>query len=423
MWGIATACGLAMIVDIFKKGDLMLVHWVWLAQRSGVSDRVKLALLERLRDAEDIYHAGEGDFSVDGLSEQGMASLLDKSLEGANKILAQCAEKEIKLLTFRDGAYPARLRSIPDPPMVLYYKGRLPDFGSQPVIGVVGTRRATTYGLNIARRMGYQIARCGGVLVSGMAFGIDGVATGGALEGEGIAVGVLGCGVDKIYPLSNRTLFARMERQGCLISEFPPRTPPAKWNFPRRNRIISGLSDGVLVVEAPERSGALITARLAAEQGRDVFVVPGNIDVAACAGSNGLLRDGAAVATTGWDILSEYAAQYPGVVERSEDLEPPEEQPPLKVAQKPRIPVSQGMENKKRIDNGGQPPYIDGEKAAVSLSEEEQRIVRHLERGRSLTDDVIAATGLPSGQILGLLTMLEVRGIIRRLPGNMLELK
>lgn len=401
----------------------MLIHWIWLAQRAGVSDRMRLALLERCGDAEDIYHAGQEALAVEGLSEQGMASLLDKSLDGANKILAQCAEKEIKILTFRDTAYPARLRSLPDPPVVLYYKGRLPEFGDRPTIGVVGTRKATSYGLDAARRLGYQIARCGGILVSGMAFGIDGVATAGALEAEEIAVGVLGCGVDKIYPLSNRALFARMWQQGCLISEYPPQTPPAKWNFPRRNRIISGLSDGVLVVEAPERSGALITARLAAEQGRDVFAVPGNIDVASCTGSNALLRAGAGVATTGWDVVSEYAARYPGVVDRSDDLVPSQERPPLKVAQKPRIPVSQGAENKKRIDNSGQPPYIDGEKGAVPLSEAEQRIVRQLEQGRCLTDDVIAATGLPSGQLLGLLTMLEVRGIVRRLPGNMLELK
>lgn len=401
----------------------MLIHWIWLAQRAGVSDRVKLALLERCGDAEDIYHAAQEDLAAEGLSEQGVASLLDKSLEVANKILARCAEKEIRILTFRDAAYPAGLRAIPDPPMVLYYKGQLPDFGRRPAIGVVGTRKATSYGLSIARRMGYQIARCGGVLVSGMAFGIDGVATGAALEGEGTAVGVLGCGVDKVYPASNRALFARMERHGCLISEFPPQTPPAKWNFPRRNRIISGLSDGVLVVEAPERSGALITARLAAEQGRDVFVVPGNIDVAACAGSNALLRDGAAVATTGWDILSQYTALYPGAVEQSDDLEPPMEQTAPKVAQTAQIPAPKPAENKKRIDNGGHSPYIDGDKGAVPLSEAEQRIVRQLEQGRCLTDDVIAATGLPSGQLLGIVTMLEVRGILRRLPGNMLELK
>ena len=401
----------------------MLVHWIWLAQRSGVSDRVRMALLERSADAEDVYHASREDLMVEGMTEQGLESLLDKSLDDAHKILAQCAEKGIRIVTLGDGDYPSRLRAIPDPPVVLYIKGILPDFEERPAIGVVGTRKASSYGLSIARRMGYQIARCGGILISGMAYGIDGVATGAALEGQGIAVGVLGCGVDRVYPASNRSLFARMERQGCLISEFPPGTPPHKWNFPRRNRIISGLADGVLVVEAPERSGALITARRAVDQGRDVFVVPGTIDVAACAGSNALLRDGAAVATCGWDVVGEYAARYPGVVRQVSDLEPPEEVTPPMVAQNPRIPAPELPKNKKRIDNGGHSPYIDGENTAVALSETERSIVEYLRRGRSLTDDVIAATGLPSGQVLGVLTMLEVRKIIRRLPGNMLELE
>lgn len=401
----------------------MLVHWIWLAQRAGVSDRVRMALLEKMPDAEDVYHARREDLTVEGMTEQGLEALLDKTLDDAHQILAQCAKKGIQIMTLADGAYPSRLRAIPDPPVVLYYKGIWPDFGAHPAIGVVGTRKASSYGLSIARRMGYQIARCGGILVSGMAYGIDGVATGAALEGQGPAVGVLGCGVDRVYPASNRSLFARMERDGCLVSEFPPGTPPAKWNFPRRNRIISGLADGVLVVEAPERSGALITARRAVDQGRDVFVVPGNIDVAACAGSNALLRDGAGVATCGWDVVGEYAAKYPGVVAQAPDMEPPEETAPLRVAQDPRIPAPEQPKNKKRIDNGGHAPYIDGENTAVALSETERSIVQYLQRGRSLTDDVIAATGLPSGQALGVLTMLEVRKIIRRLPGNMLELE
>ena len=401
----------------------MLVHWIWLAQRSGVSDRVRMTLLEKFPDAEDVYHAVREELAVEGLTEQGMEALMDKSLDEAHKILAQCAQKGIRVMTMADEAYPSRLRAIPDPPVVLYMKGELPAFGDRPTIGVVGTRKASTYGLSIARRMGYQIARCGGILVSGMAFGIDGVATGAALEGQGFAVGVLGTGVDRVYPSSNRSLFGRMEREGFLLSEFPPGTTPYKWNFPRRNRIISGLSDGVLVVEAPERSGALITARRAGEQGRDVFVVPGNIDVAACAGSNALLRDGAAVATCGWDVVGEYASRYPAVTEWTVDTEPPVEEAPPMVAQNRKMPVPEPPKNKKGIDNGGHSPYIYGENTGVVLSETERAIVQYLERGRSLTDDVIAATGLPSGQVIGVLTMLEVRKIIRRLPGNMLELE
>ena len=401
------------------KGDIgMLIHWIWLAQRPKVTDRVKRELLDRMGDAEDIYHA---DAQV--LGE--WTALLDKDLSGAEKILAQCSEKGIQILTLRDQGYPAALRSISDPPLVLYHKGPLPDLDAAPAIGVVGTRKSSPYGLSVAEKMGYQIAKCGGVLVSGAAEGIDAAAMDGALRAGGPVIGVLGGGVDVVYPVCNRWLFQDMERQGCLISEYPPQARPAKWTFPRRNRIISGLSQGVLVVEAPERSGSLITARQALEQGRDVYVVPGNIDVPACAGSNGLLRDGATAVGCGWDILSGYEEVYPQTVRCRQGETPVVEHENIapKVAQKPRLPRKTSAPEKKVIDNSPASPYIDGEKAAVSLSEEERLIVRQLEGGKRLADDVIVATGLPSGRVQGILTMLEVRGVIRRLPGNMLELK
>ncbi len=237
----------------------MLIHWIWLATRPDLPDRVKAALLERFYDAEDLYFADSAAF--EDLSPEARASLGDKDLKEAQKILDACMKRGIGILSFRDAGYPARLKNIADPPVVLYYKGRLPDFDGLPLIGVVGTRRASAYGLTVAKRMGYQIAACGGVVVSGMAFGIDGVAMAAALTAGMPVVGVLGCGADIVYPPSNRALFADTEKNGCILTEFPPGTPPGKWNFPRRNRIISGLSCGVLVVEAPERSGALITAR------------------------------------------------------------------------------------------------------------------------------------------------------------------
>ena len=243
----------------------MLIHWIWLATRQGLNDRMKVAVLQHFQDPEDAYYAeGEAFRRIDGLTIENMEALQDKNLKQAGKILDQCADKDIHILTFQDAAYPRRLKNISDPPLVLYYKGRLPDFDDSPLVAVVGTRKASGYGLTAAKRMGYQIAKCGGTVVSGMAFGIDGVATDGALTAGGTVVGVLGCGADVVYPLSNRALFADVERRGCLLTEFPPETPPQKWNFPKRNRIISGLSNGVLVVEAPERSGALITARQAA---------------------------------------------------------------------------------------------------------------------------------------------------------------
>ncbi len=406
----------------------MLIHWLWLVTRAGLSDRRKLAVLRCFRDPEDVFYADDFD-GVEELTESELETLRDKSLTAAKRILAQCTDLGIQILTMGDERYPSRLKNISDPPLVLYYKGILPEFDKQPVIGVVGTRNATIYGCNIARRLGYQIAKCGGLLVSGGAKGIDAMAMSAAMKAGGQAVGVLGCGVDVVYPPANRWLFMELEQYGCLISEFPPETPPAKWTFPKRNRIISGISNGVLVVEAPERSGSLITARQALEQGRDLFVVPGNIDVPNCAGSNQLLRDGATAVSTGWDILSEYQAEYPLIVTQNEEtpLLPEQEETLPQVAQKPQVPKKKSVlsrkKDKKVIDKKAQPPYIDVEKSLPALSEEERAIVEQLKMGERLADEVIASSGLPSGRALSLLTMLQMRGVIARLPGNRIALK
>ncbi len=413
----------------------MLLHWLWLATRPDISDRVKASLLERYDDAEDIFFADpEGFDGIAHLTAEGKQALQDKNLAEAQEILDTCLEKEIGILTWKDAAYPARLKNIPDPPVVLYYKGKLLDFDGRPLIGVVGTRDASAYGLTVAKRMGYQIAACGGVVVSGLAFGIDGVAMAGALSADMPVVGVLGCGADIIYPLSNRALFADVRKNGCILTEFPPGTPPAKWNFPKRNRIISGLSCGVLVVEAPTKSGSLITARQAADQGRDVFVVPGNIDVASCKGSNALLRDGAIAATSGWDVVGEYEALYPDKIRKHtgpahlkaypEEVEQLQQE--NKVAQKPkfldRLKKEKPAGRKKEIDNAPQPPYIDADKKQPALSPEEQKIVDLIAGGVSLVDDLIARLEQPAAQVLSALTMLQIKGVVKSLPGKRVAL-
>lgn len=410
----------------------MLQHWIWLATRTGLGDKGKVALLEHFYDPEQIYFAAREDFSSFELSVKAVQSLMDKDLEEVRKILDDCNEFHIHVMTFHDGIYPSRLKNIPDPPVVLYYKGRLPDLDGTPTIGVVGTREASAYGLNTAKRLGYQVAACGGIVVSGMAKGIDRLAMEGALTAGMPVVGVLGCGADIVYPPVNRALFADTERYGCILSEFPPKTPPIGSNFPRRNRIISGLSDGVLVVEAPEKSGALITANRAADQGRDVFVVPGNIDVPTSEGSNALLWDGAMPVRQGWDMMSQYAGRYPGRVKCYEGgatlrVRPDETQTPaLKVAQKPRkiTKKSDEVETKKKkvIDKAANEPYIDLTKINSSLSEHERAIVAQLVQGQRLVDDVIADSGIGASLVMASLTMLEVKGIIRRLPGKFIEL-
>ena len=418
----------------------MIVHWIWLATRPHVSDRVKVELVRHFQDPEAVYFADADSFSeIGGLTEEGKAALADKELRDAEKILRDCQRENLSILTFQDAAYPARLKNISDPPLVFYYKGRLPDFDGLPLIGVVGTRKASAYGLNAAKKLGYQIARCGGIVVSGMAYGIDGMAIRGALTAGTMAVGILGCGADVVYPASNRGLFADIEQYGCLLSEFTPGTPPLPHNFPKRNRIISGLSCGVLVVEAPEKSGALITAQLALDQGRDVFVVPGNIDVDTFVGSNRLLRDGAVAISSGWDILSEYESQFPDKIQKFDapmrqtaddgmpEISAQTEKMQPKVAQKAQVlgknKVSKQKIDKKVIDNGGASPYSDVEDKMPPLLPEEQKIVSVLTKEPRPVDDVIAETGLPTAKMLASLTLLQVKGIVKQHPGKRISLK
>ena len=418
----------------------MLVHWIWLATRAGLGDRGRMTLLECFADAEDIYFAGAGEYAQFGsLSSEAVSSLQNKSLAEAEAIISECKRENIHILTWQDALYPKRLKNIPDAPVVLYYKGRVPEVDALPSVAVVGTRSASAYGLTIAKRLGYQMASCGAVIVSGAACGVDTMAMRGALTAGQMVIGVLGCGADVIYPPSNRALFADVERQGCLLTEFPPGTPPIGSNFPRRNRIISGLSCGVLVVEAPEKSGALITARQASDQGRDVFVVPGNIDVESCKGSNALLRDGAIAVSSGWDVLSEYADRFPDKISKCtapsrqtvypDELEPEQkhEKPFLKVAQTPKIPEKQRRKSlfgpKKEIDNAAVSAYIDAEAPLPALSADEERIVALICQEACLVDDIIAQAQMPAGQVLSALTMLEVKSVVTRLPGKRIALK
>jgi len=374
----------------------MLIYWIWLATRQGMTAWEKQVVLAYFGSPEDCYFAKEAAYkNIEELSQTAVEALCDKEIREAETILAACAKKKIHILTWQDTRYPIALKNISDPPMILYYRGILPDFNSEPYIGVVGTRKASAYGLKLAETVAKQIARCGGIVVSGMAEGIDAMATRGALSQGKMVVGVLGCGVDVMYPRCNRELFLKMERCGCLISEYPPETKPNKWNFPRRNRIISGLSCGVLVVEAPMKSGALITARQALEQGRDVFVTPGNVGIASCEGSNSLLRDGAIMVTSGWDILSEYVHRYPD-----------------------KIRETANITDKKPIDKAAPQPYIDLEQNAAGGNSPEEAILACLEDGEQIIDAIIEKTGLSSGAVLAALTVLEVTGDVVTRPGG-----
>lgn len=403
----------------------MLLYWLWYAQRK-IPDWVKCRILQHFSDPEEIYLGGKEAFSrIEAVEEKYIKELENKDLSSARKILENCQKQEIGILPFSDPGYPPKLRHISDPPMVLYYKGVLPKWESLPVIGIVGTRKATSYGLQMALTFGRQIARGGGLIVSGCASGIDAMAMQGAIAEEKPTVGVLGSGVDIIYPKSNTPLFKKVPESGCLLSEQPPKTPPYKWNFPRRNRIISGISNGVLVVEAPDESGALITAGVAKEQGRDVFVIPGNVGNPICNGSNALLQKGAIAALSGWDVLQEYETLYPQAVRKPEIREFYQENTPLLVAQTPIRPKKEEKKipaaDKKSIDKEEKSPYSVSGSVPI-LSPEEKAILAVLSKEPQPMDEILSRLDMPAGQALSLITKLTLKGAAVQHPGKRVSL-
>ena len=404
----------------------MLQYWLWLSEKACVSKVRRLALLRALGSVEEIYFAGQAELSmIPELTEPEMDALLDKDLTDAERIGNQCYEKGIRILTWQDAQYPSLLRNIDDPPVVLYYKGRLPHFGAAPTLALIGARRASAAGLLTAKRMGYQLGRAGAIVVSGLADGIDSMCMLGALTAGAPVVGVLGCGADVIYPAKNRSLYEDTIARGCILTEYPPGTPPVGYHFPVRNRIISGISDGVVVVEAAAKSGALITARLALDQGRDVFAVPGAAGNEACAGSNRLLREGATFAETGADVIEEYLSRYPGLAECADEgkrigLSPddvrqiaakPDEKPELKVAQAPQSP-------KKAVDNRKESDYIELKALMRTLPPAQCAILEALSDGPLTVDDVIDRSQIPASQAMSALTMLEIRRMVQKAGAN-----
>ncbi len=380
----------------------------------------KHRLLERFADPQELLH-----LNGETLQSLGIQNI---DLSEAERIAGRCAKKNIGLLPITHPAYPGRLRNTADAPILLYYKGILPDWDDVPFIGVVGTRKASAYGLQVAHQMGSQIAYCGGMVISGGASGVDTAAMQGALDAGCPVVGVLGCGVDVVYPRHNRRLFDTVVKTGCLISEYPPGEQGKPWHFPARNRIISGISNGILVVEAPKKSGALITANHALEQGRDVFVVPGNINTPACEGSNTLLQDGAIPVFSGWDVLREYDFLYPGKLHQIGTRSLYSGEKPLqKVAQTPVVPEKNREEicaaQKKDIDNRGNSTYIELENTHPALNQEEQAVLDQLTRQPQEPAELMAKLDMPSGKVLSALTMLTVKGLVYKHPGGRVSLK
>ena len=282
-------------------------NWVRLTATPGIGCDAAKKLLQAFGLPDQIFSTDYSDLKL-VVSEKQAKALCLPPAAATTAVMERaelwCSEADNSLITLADDGYPALLLEIPDPPVVLYVKGK-PDMLQRPSIAVVGSRNATTQGTNNARHFSEHLSRQALTVVSGLALGIDSAAHQGGLEGCGSTVAVIGTGADIVYPARNRELAHRIADQGCIISEYPPGTPPLAANFPRRNRIISGLSQGVLVVEAAEQSGSLITARMAAEQGREVFAIPGSIHSPLSRGCHFLIKQGAKLVETAQDILEE----------------------------------------------------------------------------------------------------------------------
>lgn len=389
-------------------------YWLWLAAKEELTALVKNQLLDRFGTPEHLYAMSRAELAAStGLTKRQVDALSDKSMERARAIAYDCEALGISIVTLADAEYPPILRRIPDPPLVLYVKGRLPDLEQTPGIGIVGTRKATPYGLMAAEHFGYGLAKAGCAVVSGMAFGADGAAARGALKAGGKTIAVLAGGLNICYPPEHNFLMGDILLSGAVISENPPGTPHDGFRFPIRNRIISGLSRGVLVVEAPLRSGALITARLALDQGREVFAVPGAINAPDSAGCNRLIRDGeAALVTEPRDIIGEFGG-FPQqmaepVWDEPEDAEEEEKPSDLwdKILQKKtKEPLA--------VQTASAPRPVPAD-----LSDEQKQIVQAVVDGADTPEGILEVTDLPASRVMTALTMLELDGVLARENGR-----
>ena len=355
------------------------LYWIGLKAVPGIGNVTFRRLLERFETPESVFSAPPSSLSgVRGVTPAIREAILNGAWRGFAE--AECfrlATSGARLVTFTSADYPKSLFEIPDPPPFIYVQGEVRCHETS--VAIVGSRRATAYGIQATKRLAESLAVHGVTVISGMARGVDTAAHKGALAAGGRTIGVLGCGIDKVYPPENKKLFQEMAEKGCLVSEFPLGTLPLAENFPRRNRIISGLSRGVLVVEAAENSGSLITAQYALEHGRDVFAVPGNICFATSRGSNRLIKQGAKLVDCVEDILEE-------------------------------LPGFGNLSGAAKLQT---PPV-----RSFSLTPKEAAIYEVLARSPLHIDDIIAQTELTASEVSSMLLHLELKGAITPLPGT-----
>jgi len=364
-----------------------LVDWIALSFVIGVGSRTAALLIDKFGSPAACFQASTYALESAGLTRQTIDAIKspsphDKAKQEVEKLRSVGGEA----IVLKDERYPALLRETYDPPIVIYARGDFQKAMQQPAVAVVGSRLCSTYGRNVAEKLSRDLAERGVTIISGLARGIDACAHRGALEVKGLTIGVMGTGLDDCYPRENRKLAQRIAETGALVTEFPLATPPVSQNFPFRNRVISGLALGVMVVEGAERSGSLITARLAYEQGRDVFAVPGNITSGKSFGPNYLIRDGAKLVQSWRDVVEEF---------------PVEIKAPILAAER------------------GEPSLQQRAMDEVKLAPSEKKVLAMLKVDEPLhIDHLITRSGMNLGDLMGALLNLEMSDRVRQLPGK-----
>lgn len=388
-----------------------LEYWLWLSSM-GLSLHARAALIEHFGDAEAVYNAPDGAFGEYGeISRKERSALEKRDLNLAAAIAEECERQGIRAVSYQDAAYPQRLKQLYSPPLVLYVKGSLSVLDSKVPVAVIGTRRCSVYGLRMGGRIAGEIARCGGTVISLLTSGIEKNAAEAALKENGNVIGVLAVPHER----ETRRLAAEIASRGSLISEYPPFSRPLPAFFRERNRIASGLSVGVLVVEAPEKSGTQLFVAEAAEQGKEIFAVPGNADAENSVGTLRMIRDGAKLVTDGWEILSEFEALYPGAVSYT-----PGETSYTDIASE-EDPSTEGKPAPRKERPSGDPletPRADLSKQLEGLTDVQLRVIASIDCESKHIDDIIEDTGLPTATVLAQLTVLEIKGFVRHEPGR-----
>ena len=435
-----------------------IVYWIWLAEQCGYGSKYFTKLYSLYQDPHEVYNLQNDE--VMQLGRRFPLNLKDKlcqrDLSKARAIYEYCKNVGIDIISFGDSRYPERLRLIEDPPVVLYSKGKFPDFNNKLCIGIVGTRKMSHYGRAAAYKFSYELSSLGVCVVSGLALGVDAAAACGAIDGGEPTAQILGCGVDIVYPRVHSRLREEVIKRGALISEYPPLEEPKKYYFPQRNRIISGISQGVFVTECRKESGAMITANIALAQGKEIFAFPGNVGEPTAEGPNELLRRGAYAAISVEDIVSHYKLYFgdESAAKNAQRLKLARERAIDVVEAQKRYAIPDRCEENERINSA---PVIGSKNKAKDTTAERYEAAlksefekkENIAEAREITSaptstakdygldektaavfeaipckspvsvDKIVCAGLSTSDIITALTMLEIMGLVSSLPGGL----